>query len=116
MIRSFIFTIIIPHGLIVSVLNNTFLLFLRTAERFREDYDIAVAMLAPPQVAARYGYELRVFDEAGFAYRGPMLSVVVKREQFWTQVCYYFEYEAFMAAFSGISSAYSKLRCSGQLF
>ena len=116
MIRSVIFIIIIPHSLIVSALNNTFLLFLRTAERFREDYDIAVAMLAPPQVAARYGYELRVFDEAGFAYRGPLLSVVVKREQFWTQVCYYFEYEAFMAAFSVISSAYSKLRCSGRLF
>ena len=105
MIRSVIFFIIISHILIVSALNNTFLLFLRTAERFREDYDIAVAMLAPPQVAARYGYELRVFDEAGFAYRGPMLSAVVKREQFWTQVSFFDE--AFMAAFSGILSAYS---------
>ena len=71
---------------ILSALSHTFLLFLRTAERFREDYDIAVAMLASPQVADRYGYELRLFDEAGFAYRGPMLSVVVKKELFWTQV------------------------------
>ena len=107
MIRSVIFSIIIHHSLTVSALNNTFLLFLRTAERFREDYDSAVAMLASPHVAARYGYELRLFDEAGFAYRGPMLSVVVKREQFWTQVSLYFEYEAIMTAFSGISSAYS---------
>ena len=38
------------------------------------------------KVADRYGYELRLFDEAGFAYLGPMLSVVVKRDQFWTQV------------------------------
>ena len=50
MIRSVIFIIVIPHILIGSALNNTFLLFLRTAERFREDYDIAVAMLAPPQL------------------------------------------------------------------
>ena len=38
------------------------------------------------QVADRYGYELRLFDEAGFAYRGPMLSIGVKKELFWNQV------------------------------
>ena len=37
------------------------------------------------QEAARYGYELRLFDEAGFAYRGPTLSVVVPEGQFWAQ-------------------------------
>ena len=61
-------------------------MFAKTIERFREDYDIAVAMVAPPQTAARFGYELRLFDEAGFAYRGPLLSVAVPRESFWTQV------------------------------
>ena len=43
-------SVVISHSLIISALNSTFLLFLRTTERFREDYDIAVAMLAPPQV------------------------------------------------------------------
>ena len=64
-------------------------MFLHTAERFQDDYNIAVAMVAPPQVADRYGYELRLFDEAGFAYRGPMQSVVVRREEFWSQVSRY---------------------------
>jgi hypothetical protein len=45
-------SVVFSHSLIITIsaLNNTFLLFLRTTERFREDYDIAVAMLAPPQV------------------------------------------------------------------
>ena len=76
-------------NVIFSALNNKFLLFLHTAERFQDDYNIAVAMVAPPQVADRYGYELRLFDEAGFAYRGPMQSVVVKRDEFWSQVSNY---------------------------
>ena len=38
------------------------------------------------QEAARYGYELRLFDEAGFAYRGPLLSVTVESSKFWAQV------------------------------
>ena len=38
------------------------------------------------QEAARYGYELRLFDEAGFAYRGPLLSVTVEPSKFWSQV------------------------------
>ena len=87
MIRYVIFMMIICNNVIaLSALNNTFLLFLHTVERFRDDYNIAVAMVAPPHVADRYGYELRIFDEAGFAYRGPMLSVVVQRETFWKQV------------------------------
>ena len=71
-----------------SALENTFLLFLQPAERFQDDYNIAVAMVATLTLhtADRYGYELRLFDEAGFAYRGPLLSVVVRRELFWTQV------------------------------
>ena len=61
-------------------------MFLQPAERFQDDYNIAGAMVAPPHTADRYGYELRLCDEAGFAYRGPLLSVVVKRELFWTMV------------------------------
>ena len=82
----YVLFIIIMQIISISALNNTFLLFLHTDERFRDDYNIAVAMVAPPHVADRYGYELRLFDEAGFAYRGPMLSVVVQRDVFWTQV------------------------------
>ena len=36
--------------MVFSALGHKFLLFLRTRELLREDYDIAVAMLAPPQV------------------------------------------------------------------
>ena len=43
-------------------------------------------MLGPPQLATKYGYELRLFDDAGYAYRGPMLSVVTPSAQFWDQV------------------------------
>ena len=39
--------------------------------------------------AARYGYELRLFDEAGFAYRGPLLSVTVETSKFWSQVFWF---------------------------
>ena len=90
MIRYVLFIIIYDNVITISALNNTFLLFLHTVERFRDDYNIAVAMVAPPQVADRYGYELRIFDEAGFAYRGPMLSVVIQRDQFWKQVNIFF--------------------------
>ena len=40
----------------------------------------------PSQEASHYGYELRLFDEAGFAYRGPLLSVTVEASKFWSQV------------------------------
>ena len=43
-------------------------------------------MVAPPQQADKFGYELRLFDEAGFAYRGPLLSAAVRQEHFWSQV------------------------------
>ena len=122
--------LLLCHVFLTSALGQTFLLFLRSTDRLREDYDIAVAMIAPPQVgwawwisswdgvspqeivmilvimvslktaaannylfafpqsqeAARYGYELRLFDEAGFAYRGPLLSVTVESSKFWAQV------------------------------
>ena len=34
----------------------------------------------------RFGYELRLFDQAGYAYRGPMLSAATPADKFWTQV------------------------------
>ena len=87
-------------------LGHRFLLFLRNSEKLRDDYDLAVAIIGPPQLANRshligfrdihlsiyvtyfrYSYELRLFDEAGFAYRGPMLSAATPFNQFWTQVC-----------------------------
>ena len=36
--------------IVISAFNHNFLLFCRNSEKFAEDYDIAVTMLAPPQV------------------------------------------------------------------
>ena len=69
-----------------SALGQTFLLFMRSSDKMRDDYDLSLALLGPPKLAASFGYELRLFDGAGFAYKGPMLSVAVERSQFWTQV------------------------------
>ena len=59
---------------------------MKNSDKMRDDYDISVALLGSPKLATNFGYELRLLDEAGFAYRGPMLSVAVERSQFWTQV------------------------------
>ena len=75
-----------PQVIVISAHGHKFVLFVKHSDKIRDDYDISVTMLAPPQVAAKYGYELRLFDEVGFAYRGPMLSAAVSQNQFWTQV------------------------------
>ena len=62
------------------------MLFIKDSEKMQENYDLSVAALGPPQMASKFSYELRLFDEVGFAYRGPMLSAATPTNQFWTQV------------------------------
>ena len=75
-----------PTVVMISALGHTFLLFMRTKDKMRDDYDLSVCLLGPPKLATKFAYELRLVDEVGFAYRGPMLSATVEREQFWAQV------------------------------
>ena len=62
------------------------MLFIKDSEKMQENYGLSVAALGPPQMASKFSYELRLFDEVGFAYRGPMLSAATPTNQFWTQV------------------------------
>ena len=78
-----------PRTVMISALGQTFLLFMKGSDKMRDDYDLSVALLGPPRQAARFGYELRLFDETGFAYRGPLLSAAVETDTFWTQVTRY---------------------------
>ena len=82
----------------------------------RDDYDISCCLLGPPKLASKFGYELRLFDDTGFAYRGPMLSAAVERSKFWTQVrLKRGEEREMFILISGISSAYSELGSPRQL-
>ena len=104
-----------PSVVMISALGHTFLLFMRNKDKMRDDQDLSVCLLGPPKLATRFAYELRLLDEVGFAYRGPMLSATVEREQFWTQVRRE-RYIGILQLFvSGISSAYSQLGGSRQL-
>ena len=71
-----------------SALGEKFLLFLRCSGKMTDKYDIAVVLLGSPSKASNFGYEIRLFDDAGFAYRGPMLSVVTPPSSFWEQGFY----------------------------
>ena len=75
-----------PSVVMISALGHTFLLFTRNKDKMRDDHELSVCLLGPPKLATRFAYELRLLDEVGFAYRGPMLSATVEREQFWAQV------------------------------
>ena len=86
---------------------------LKNSDKMRDDYDLSVCLLGPPKLASRFAYELRLLDEVGFAYRGPMLSATVEREQFWAQVTtgavfIFLYWKLYSFTVSGISSAYSQ--------
>ena len=52
-----------------------------------DQYELSCCLLGPPNLATKFGYELRLLgDDTGFAYRGPLLSAAVERSKFWTQV------------------------------
>ena len=60
----------------------------------------------------RFGYELRLYDQAGYAYRGPMLSAATPAEKFWSQVASLTTVPTLNIAFAGVSFTYPQFRGS----
>ena len=90
----------------------------------RDEYELSCCLLGPPNLATKFGYELRLFgDDTGFAYRGPMLSAAVERRKFWSQVWrvegrtgYTLYYRDFISIFRTWRSWEATLRLQSRFF